>query len=135
MIEYLIGIVLAFAVAVFAAIIGLDRGRSFYATIAIVVATYYILFAALQTSNRVLLVEIAVAIGFLLLATVGFKGNYWFVPLALIGHGVFDFFHHSLISNPGVPSWWPAFCLSFDITIGGLLLARMLKRPNRFQKT
>jgi hypothetical protein len=40
---------------------------------------------------------------------------------ALVAHGVFDFFHHHLIANPGVPAGWPQFCLTFDITAAGLL--------------
>jgi hypothetical protein len=45
--EYLIGLLLAIAVVVFSALIGLDRERSFYVTTLIVVASYYVLFAAL----------------------------------------------------------------------------------------
>lgn len=31
------------------------------------------------------------------------------------------------IANPGVPPWWPIFCLAYDVTAGGylaVLLAR-----------
>ncbi|HEY2116258.1 MAG TPA: hypothetical protein VGJ51_14260 [Candidatus Angelobacter sp.] len=38
--EYLIGLLLAIVVVVFAALIGLDRERSFYATVVIVNASY-----------------------------------------------------------------------------------------------
>ena len=31
-------------------------------------------------------------------------------------HGVFDFIHHGIIDNPGVPAWWPGFCLAYDLT-------------------
>ena len=30
------------------------------------------------------------------------------VAIALVAHGVFDAFHADLITNPGVPAWWPA---------------------------
>jgi hypothetical protein len=46
----------------------------------------------------------------------------------MAGHGVMDFSHAGLIADPGVPSWWPAFCGSFDIVagawIGWLTLSR-----------
>jgi len=29
---------------------------------------------------------------------------------------VFDFIHHAVITNPGVPAWWPGFCLAYDLT-------------------
>jgi hypothetical protein len=41
---------------------------------------------------------------------------------------VFDVFHHLLIDNPGVPRWWPGFCMSFDVVAGGYLALLLLKR-------
>lgn len=35
---------------------------------------------------------------------------------ALAAHGIFDLVHGSVISNPGVPTWWPEFCLAYDVT-------------------
>jgi len=34
---------------------------------------------------------------------------------------VFDLVHGRVISNPGVPAWWPAFCLTYDITAAAYL--------------
>ena len=44
------------------------------------------------------------------------------------GHGVFDFVHHFLIENPGMPRWWPGFCATFDVIFGGLLAVRLWMR-------
>jgi hypothetical protein len=44
--EYLVGILLSLGTVVLAALIGFDRERSFYSTVLIVVATYYVLFAS-----------------------------------------------------------------------------------------
>ena len=126
--EYLIGLLLSLAVTGFAITTGLDRDRAFYPTVAIVVASYYVLFAAMAASGRALVPEIAVASGFLLLATIGYKRSLWFVAIAIAGHGVFDLVHHLLIENPGVPRWWPGFCAAFDVILGGLLAARLLAR-------
>jgi len=123
---YLIGLILALAVAGLASMAGLDRERAFYPTVLIVIASYYALFAVLGASGRILVVEIVVATGFLLFALFGFKRNLWLVAAAIVGHGVFDFFHNSLIDNPGVPHWWPGFCLVFDVIVGGLLAARVM---------
>ena len=124
--EYLIGLLLSLAVAAFAIIMGLDRERAFYPPVAIVIASYYVLFATMAASGRTLLVEIAVACGFLLLATIGYKTSLWFVTIAIAGHGVFDLVHHLFIENPGVPHWWPGFCMVFDVILGGLLAVRLL---------
>jgi hypothetical protein len=129
--EYLIGLGLALVVCAFAALAGFDRERVFYPTVLIVVATYYILFAVMGRSTPALAVESAVAGAFLALAVAGFKRNLWLVVAALAGHGVFDFFHHLFIQNPGVPVWWPGFCLSFDI-LAGSLLAMLLTRRSGF---
>jgi hypothetical protein len=128
--EYLIGILLSLATVVFAAVVGLDRERSFYATVLFVIATYYVLFAVMGASRRTLMIEIAVASGFFLLAVLGFKGNLWLVAAALLGHGIFDFIRPSFIANPGVPHWWPGFCLAFDVIFGGWLALQLLQRKN-----
>src|SRR5438045_9243465 len=107
--EYLIGVILTLVVVAFAAVIGFDREREFYATVLIVIASYYALFAVIGASTRTLIIESIVAGVFVLFAVLGFKGNYWLVVAALIGHGVFDFVRHFFIDNPGVPQWWPGF--------------------------
>src|SRR6476646_6456339 len=116
--EYLIGVILTLAVIVFAAVIGFDRERAFYPTVLIVIASYYALFAVMGASTRTLIIESIVAGVFVLFAALGFKGNYWLVVAALIGHGVFDFVRHFFIDNPGVPQWWPGFCLASDVVFG-----------------
>ena len=50
--EYLIGVILTLAVAAFAAVIGFDRERAFYATVLIVIASYYALLAVMGGSTR-----------------------------------------------------------------------------------
>jgi hypothetical protein len=125
--DYLIGLILALSVAGLAAIIGFDRERVFYPTLLIVIGSYYALFAVMAASMRALVIESVVAGGFLLLAVVAFKRNLWFVVAAIIGHGVFDFTHHMFIKNPGVPQWWPGFCLAFDVTLGALLSMRLIR--------
>ena len=123
-IEYLIGLLLSAAVAGFAATTGFERDRAFYPTVLIIVAHYYVLFAAIATPGRTIATEILVAGAFLFLAVLGFKRSLWLVAAAIAGHGVFDFFHHSLIENPGVPRWWPGFCLAFDLGFGASVAMR-----------
>jgi hypothetical protein len=122
--EYLIGSLLALAVAGLAALLGWDSDRSFYSTVLIVIASYYVLFAVMGASRRTLWIEIAIAFGFSLFAILGFKRNPWLIVAAMVGHGVFDF----LIANPGVPPWWPGFCLAFDAVLGTFLALRLVTR-------
>lgn len=80
----------------------------------LVVASYYVLFAVTGGSTQTLLIETAVATAFLAVTLVGFKYSLWLVVGALAAHGILDVFHGQLIANPGVPVWWPAFCLAYD---------------------
>jgi hypothetical protein len=116
--EYLIGVILTLAVATFAAVIGFDRERAFYSTVLIVIASYYALFAVMGASTRTLIIESLFAGVFVLFAVLGFKGNYWLVVAALVGHGVFDFTRHFFNDNPGVPQWWPRLLLGFRCASG-----------------
>jgi len=85
------------------------------------IASYYVLFAVMGASGRTLVIEIIAASGFLLFAVLGFRRSLWLVVAAIVGHGVFDFVHHLFIENPGIPRWWPGFCLAFDVSFGGSL--------------
>jgi hypothetical protein len=126
--EYLIGLLLCLAVAGMAIFVGFDRERAFYPTVLIVVGSYYVLFALMGASSRTLVIEIAIAVAFLLVSIIGYKKNLWFIAIALVGHGVFDGLHQLLFENPGVPRWWPGFCMTFDVILGALLAMRLMRR-------
>jgi hypothetical protein len=115
------GLGLALAVGLMARMTGLDRDRAFYPTVLIVVASYYALFAVLGGSGADLVAEV---IGFGLFgatALLGFRFGLWLVVTGLAGHGLFDAVHHLVIPNPGVPTWWPAFCGAYDIAAAAFL--------------
>ena len=112
---YVIGIVLSAGVAVFARYVGFDRDRAFYPTVMIVIASYYVLFAAMSGSVQTVVIESVVMTLFAAAAVAGFKSSPWIVVVALAGHGLFDAVHGQLIENDGVPVWWPAWCLAYDV--------------------
>jgi len=122
----LVGIVLALLVALFARVVGFDRERSFYPVVTVVVASYYDLFAVIGGSRSELLAELAGFAVFALAAVLGFRFNLWIVVGALAGHGVFDFFHASLLPARGVPSFWPMFCMVYDVVAAGTLAALLV---------
>lgn len=124
---YFIGMTLALGTVLFARTTGLDRDRAFYATVVIVVASYYVLFAALAGSPSTALLESLVMAVFVALAVMGFKSSPWLVMAALAGHGVFDAVHGAMIVNPGMPPWWPAFCGTYDLVApAAFVLLRLL---------
>ena len=124
---FLIGAVLALSVGLLASFLGLDRDRAFYPTVMIIIASYYALFAVMGGSTQALVVESIVIIAFLGVSIAGFRLSLWLIVAALVTHGLFDFIHGHLISNPGVPTWWPPFCLSYDV-VAAAYLAWLLSR-------
>lgn len=125
--DLLVGLALALAVSLGATASGLDRERAFYTAVALAVGTYYILFAVVGGSTEALIGEVAAFAVLAAVALLGFRGNFWLVVVALVGHGVFDIFHAQIVDNDGVPAYWPMFCMSYDVT-AGLYLAWLLHR-------
>lgn len=123
----LIGAVLAIVVGLMATGVGMDRDRALYPAITMVVASYYVLFAILGGSTPALWIETVVALVFVALAMAGFRGSLWLAVAALGAHGLLDLVHGRLIANPGVPAWWPPFCMSYDVAAAAYL-AWLLKR-------
>ena len=113
--------------------VGLDRDRAFYPSVTIVIASYYALFAVMGASTRALLLESLVGSVFLAVAVSGFRSSLWVVAVALAAHGILDIAHDRVVSNPGVPIWWPPFCLAYDLTASAYLawLLKTGRRPSR----
>lgn len=129
------GIIVGIAVALFASLLGrvagFDRDRAYYSTLLIIVASYYVLFAAIGNSTHALLVESGVMVVFVAAAVAAFRRQMWIAAAGLVGHGMFDLLLHGrLVANPGMPAWWPPFCAAFDIA-AGLFLAALLARNER----
>ena len=129
LVPFVIGVALALAVGAYARWIGFDRDRAFYPTLLIVIACYYVLFSVMGGVPRITVVEISIATIFVVAASLGFRRNLWLVVAGLSAHAILDAFHGSVTSNPGVPSWWPAFCLTYDITAAGFPALTLLRSP------
>jgi Protein of unknown function (DUF3703) len=114
-------------VSLFGTFFRFDRECSFYPVMTIVIASTYQLFAAMGGTTQLLSLETATFFVFVSAAVLGFRTNLWIVVGALAGHGTFNLVHPHLISNPGVPVWWPAFCMTYDIS-AALYLAWFLNR-------
>jgi len=97
----------------------------------IVIASYYVLFAAMSRSVQTVLLESIVMTVFAIAAVVGFKSSAWIVVGALAGHGVFDALRGEVLENSGVPVWWPAFCLAYDLGAAASLAWLIRREPKR----
>ncbi len=127
----LIGVVLALVLAIFGTVVGFDRERSFYATVLAVIGLLYGLWAVLSGSTTTLLLEGIGIVVFLTLSVLGFKTSQWFLVVGLAAHGVYDYFHGHFFTNSGVPTFWPMFCGSYDVTAAAYLAGLILLRGAR----
>jgi hypothetical protein len=118
---FAVGIILAIVTAVIGRYGRFDRDRAFYSTVAIVVGSYYVLFAAMSGSIETVFVESIVMAAFVAAAITGFRSSSWIVAAALAAHGIFDLVHRFVIENSGVPAWWPIFCMAYDVGAAGCL--------------
>ena len=85
------------------------------------------LFAVLGGSNAALLSELAPTVVFVGVSVLGFRTSLWWVVAGLIGHGLYDIIHPAIFMNPGVPVWWPMFCMAYDVAAGAFLAWRLLR--------
>ena len=125
-----IGVLLAIGVALFARVVGLDRDRAFYPTVLIVIGLIYVLFATIGGKSSEILVEAIICIGFVALAVIGFRTSMWFVVAGLALHGLFDLVRHDVLPGSGVPTFWPAFCGTYDV-VAAVILAALILVPRR----
>jgi hypothetical protein len=127
-VPYVIGVVLSVAAAAHARHAGFDRHREFYPTVLVVIALFYVLFAAISQSMHAVVVESVVMTAFAVAAIAGFRSSPWIIVAALVGHGIFDVVHGGIVENAGVPAWWPAFCLAYDFGAAACLAWILLGR-------
>ena len=113
-----IGVLLAVGIAALAKFIRFDQDRSFYSTVLVIIASYYVLFAVLDGSGYALVWELVIVVAFSTVAIIGALFLPTLVGIGIIAHGLFDLVHDVIIENPGVPAWWPSFCGSVDIFLG-----------------
>ena len=119
--EFVYGAVLALTAGILLTMIGMDRDRSLYPAILIVIALRYILFAVMG-GGGIPLAEVAASAVFIGLAVAGFRYTLWIVAAGLAAHGIFDLIiHPNLIYNPGVPRFWPTFCSAYDLAAAAYL--------------
>ena len=114
-----VGILLGVGVAALAKFTRFDEDRSFYSTVLVIIASYYVLFAVIGGSGQALAWELLIAVAFSTVAIIGALFLPLLVGAGIIAHGLFDFLLHDvLIENSGMPAWWPSFCGSIDVLLG-----------------
>lgn len=105
----------------------LIRGeRWLYSLGMLTLPSLYALFALRAGEPSVGMQEMLLGMPFLaaglLFALVSIRRSAAIVGAFWILHGVYDLIHGRMITNAGVPEWYPVWCFSVDVVVGGYLL-------------
>ncbi len=124
MIEALIGVAVGVLTIILARII---RGqRWLYSLGLLTLPSLYAFFALHAGEQAVGVKEMIYGVPFivvgLVFALVSVRRSAVVVGAFWILHGMYDLTHSRLITNAGVPGWYPVFCFSVDVVIGAYLL-------------
>ena len=126
--ELLAGLITAIAIVGLGYATRQGRSLPFYSSVLIVIALGYVLFAVMSGTPRTIIVESAIAAGFVAVAVAGTRSSTLYAAALLMAgglaaHGVYDLVHPSVVTNPVVPAWWPLFCGVVDIVLAGWVIA------------
>ena len=75
-----------------------------------------------SVSAREMLYGIPFLVAGLLFALVSIRQSAAMVGAFWVLHGLYDLIHGRLVTNTGVPGWYPIWCFSVDVVVGGYLL-------------
>lgn len=86
------------------------------------IAAVYVGFAVADGRTKVIAVEIAVALIFVMIAAGAVTGSAWLLVVGYFGHGCKDLWQHRTHFVAGT-RWWPPFCAAVDFVVAGTLTA------------
>ena len=112
----------------------LETTRWAYPALLATFPLYYWVFAVYAADYGALPGELVASVAFLAIAYVSYAFRSFATLLLLsvgyVAHAAYDVHHDALLSNSGVPTWWPEFCGSVDVLLGSYVawLAFALRR-------
>ena len=83
-----------------------------------VIAAVYIGFALSDGREPVKRGETGTAILFIVISLAGLWITPWFLVLGYIGHGIWDWLHHTKHLQTDLVGWYPPFCAVYDLIVG-----------------
>ncbi len=101
---------------------------------------YYMLFGMLAMDASVVLKEFLYGLPYIATGLVVWrmrsKLTLVVIGVAWLSHGLYDFYHDLFFVNPGVFSWYPAFCALVDVAVAAYILVsyeRLSASPSDIQ--
>jgi len=87
---------------------------------------WYMAFGLLALDGKAMLLEIIVGLPYIatgvLVWKMKFRFAHYVLGLAWLSHGFYDYYHDAFFVNPGVFSWYPAFCALVDVLVGSYIV-------------
>ena len=96
-----------------------------HALMVVLIAAVYIGFAVSDGRTNVIIVESTVVLAFFIAATLAVTATPWLVVAMYLAHGAKDLWQHRTQFVRGT-RWWPPFCLAVDVTVAGIVAAKLL---------
>ena len=122
-----VGFGLAVATLVIALLLSEAQALEFHAVLLAVIGMAYFAFAFQDGRVSHILIEVPVAILFILAALAGLWTSPWFTVLGLTLHGGWDLLHHRVI-HTDMPRWWIPLCMVYDWLVALFLALLLLLR-------
>ena len=92
----------------------------------ITLPVYYMLFGLLAMDGNAIFKELLYGLPYIAIGIALWRmRSRWMiavVAVAWLSHGLYDFYHDVFFVNPGVFSWYPAFCALVDVAVAIYLL-------------
>jgi len=85
-----------------------------------VIAFVYVGFSVADGRARIIVVECAVAMAFVVTAMAGITGSAWLLAIGLAAHGVKDAWQQRTHFVSGT-RWWPPFCAAVDFVAAAII--------------
>jgi hypothetical protein len=123
---YFIGIGLGLLTLLPASLLPERYVRDLLALILTGIGAVYVGFAISDGRQKWIVIELAVAIGFLALAALGLWVSPVYLGTGYFLHGVWDILHHSPQPlQTRVPRWYPSFCAVYDWVVAIFIFVRL----------
>lgn len=114
----LIGLVLAGVTVAVLMLFSKEKAVELAALLLAVIAAIYIGFSLSDGRKPLQQQEISVAVLFIIVALLGMWVSPWFLMMGFLGHGVWDWLHHTNHLQTDVTTWYPPFCAAYDLGVG-----------------
>lgn len=86
------------------------------------IASVYLGFAVIDGRQREIIIEVTVALMFIVVALLGMWLSPYLWLVGYIGHGIWDIAHSKKGIQTNVPAWYKPFCMIYDWMIALFLL-------------